>query len=224
MGDTMKRVRYAFAACLLPCILLGGCAGVSVEPLGYNGKSNGEASGIRYYMPKPYLLVTELPTVQTTQTITTSGPKPSGKAQADTTPPNTDKPDKNATSTETNSTQASSNGSGTDLSYSAVVGNYQLKLIYLPDMSKQMAITMNAGLFGNVSAQPTLQDGWMLTSLQGSAVSDGSGALTALLRLSVRSAVPPRRLPLPERRLLLPQIRRRSKPPLRGAPLFMGTR
>jgi len=46
---------------------------------------------------------------------------------------------------------------------------YTVKLIYLPDLANPMTITFTAGLFGTASFQPTLQDGWMLTSLQSSA-------------------------------------------------------
>ena len=47
---------------------LAACASVSVTALDYHGKPKpGEAKGIRYYMPKPYLLVAEVPdTKQTT--------------------------------------------------------------------------------------------------------------------------------------------------------------
>ena len=120
--------------------------------------------GIRYYMPKPYLLITELPRVEATQTVTATT-KTGGDAKLQAKPPPADGGDgggggadgKGSPSKTTNSstTQAAAVGQGTDLSYSAVSGNYQLKLIYLPDMSRQMAITMNAGsLVTRPSNQP----------------------------------------------------------------------
>jgi hypothetical protein len=57
-----------------------------------------------------------------------------------------------------------------------------LKLIYLPDMSKTMAINIVPGIFGTSSAQPSLQDGWMLTSMQAS--SDNTKALDDLTTLA----------------------------------------
>ena len=76
----------------------------------------------------------------------------------------------------------SSPSPSSDLSYQLGSTTYLLKLIYLPDMSKQMAINVVPGIFGTSSAQPNLQDGWMLTSLQAS--SDNTKALDDLTSLA----------------------------------------
>jgi hypothetical protein len=55
-----------------------------------------------------------------------------------------------------------------------------MKLVYLPDKSRPMAMNESTGLFGSSSMKPTLQDGWMLTSLDTSADSKMAETLTAL--------------------------------------------
>jgi hypothetical protein len=67
-----------------------------------------------------------------------------------------------------------------DVGFSAATPQYSMKLIYLPDYSHPLAITMHSGLFGTASVAPALQDGWMLTSLQGSADNKAAETLTAL--------------------------------------------
>src|SRR4029079_11786118 len=68
------------------------------------------------------------------------------------------------------------------LSYQVGNDTYVLKLIYLPDMSKSMALKITPSILGSVSAQPQLQDGWMLTSLQASA--DNSKAIESFTTLA----------------------------------------
>jgi hypothetical protein len=159
---------------------LAACASVSVIPLDYDGHpKTDEAPGMRYYMPKPYLLVTQIPHDQWPP----SKPEPvvgagggggggggGGNGSSDKTP-----------SDQTKSATASPSPSS-DLSYQLGNNTYSLKLIYLPDMSKTMAINIVPGIFGTSSAQPTLQDGWMLTSMQAS--SDNTKALDSLTTLA----------------------------------------
>jgi hypothetical protein len=57
------------------------------------------------------------------------------------------------------------------------------KLIYLPDYNRPMAISESPGLFGTVTMGASLQDGWMLTSLQGSGDSKTAETLTAAASL-----------------------------------------
>ena len=174
---------------------LAACASVSVIPLDYNGQPKPEAAGIRYYMPKPYLLVTQI------KTPTGGKPPPGGANNKTSTATATcngttatatcDGGDKNAQpAAAANTTQnqsdatnkaGSSPSPSSDLSYQLST-TYLLKLIYLPDMSKQMAINVVPGIFGTSSAQPNLQDGWMLTSLQAS--SDNTKALDDLTSLA----------------------------------------
>jgi hypothetical protein len=54
------------------------------------------------------------------------------------------------------------------------------KLVMLPDKREEYAITMNSGLWGSASANPTLQEGWNLTSLDGKADSKTSETLNSL--------------------------------------------
>jgi hypothetical protein len=170
--------RVVCSVLFLSSVLVGGCAGIDVVPLSpENGQPNGEAHGFRYYMPKPYLLVTELPPVTTTNK-TLGNQKPDNHVS---TPPvgGGETPPVGGGNQPGSGPAQASGGSNTDLGYSAIAANYVLKLIYLPDKSKPMALSMKPGLFGNVSLQPTFQDGWMLTNVTGNAVSDGSAALTA---------------------------------------------
>src|SRR5262245_5782218 len=55
---------YRRAAVLVLLLVSCGCAGVTVTPLDVDGaKKDGAASGLRYYLPRPYLLVVKLPAV-----------------------------------------------------------------------------------------------------------------------------------------------------------------
>jgi hypothetical protein len=63
------------------------------------------------------------------------------------------------------------------------MASYAVKLIYLPDYSQPMSIQLKSGVFGNSSSAPTLQDGWMLTSMSGSADSGGAAVISALTSL-----------------------------------------
>ena len=69
--------------------LFAGCAGVAVTPLAPDGltKLRGAESGLRYYMPMPYLLVMELPpsTVPTESTPNAAHPPPKSPGDAGTT-------------------------------------------------------------------------------------------------------------------------------------------
>lgn len=64
----------------------------------------------------------------------------------------------------------------------------QASIVELPDKEEEYAITINTGLWGAASANPTLQDGWNLTGLNASADSKTAEVLTALA--SVMTAVP----------------------------------
>jgi hypothetical protein len=161
----MYKVCCVFA-CGLP-LLLTSCASVSVVPLDYQGQPTGEAPGIRYYMPKPYLLVTQAPDKTSHNNGAGAGAGPAAPTDG--------------------SSDPTAKGSGSpspssDLSYQIGGTTYLLKLIYLPDKSKTMAINLVPGIFGTSSMQPTLQDGWMLTSLQAS--SDNSKAIDDLTSLA----------------------------------------
>jgi hypothetical protein len=56
---------------------------------------------------------------------------------------------------------------------------YGVKLIYLPDRSRPMVLRQHAGI-GSTQMNATLQDGWMLTSLNSSADSKTAETLASL--------------------------------------------
>jgi len=56
---------------------------------------------------------------------------------------------------------------------------YGVKLIYLPDYSHPMVLQQHAGL-GSTTMKPTLQNGWMLTSLDSSADSKTAENLSSI--------------------------------------------
>jgi hypothetical protein len=176
-------------------LALGACASVSVIPVDYYGQPKNEAPGVRYYMPKPYLLVTQIPSDKTA-TGDTSSNDPNAKSATTNQPQATDKSKgQNGGNGQAgggsdqgsgNQTPSSSPSSASDLSYQLGNSVYLVKLIYLPDMSKSMAINITPSVLGTSSVQPTLQDGWMLTSLQAStdntkALDDFTSLATALV-------------------------------------------
>ncbi|MEN2746755.1 hypothetical protein [Sphingomonas sp. T9W2] len=71
---------------------------------------------------------------------------------------------------------------GSDQSYSVAVPGYTLKLIYLPDRSRPMRLSVHAG-FGTASLKPTLQNGWMLTGFDAAADSKASELLASVAQL-----------------------------------------
>jgi hypothetical protein len=164
--------------------LLPGCAKVTVTPLDPSGQPTTEAEGVRYYLPKPYLLVMSL-----------SGSAPEGKPPpkgpvvdpktgeviapggGDTNTSSKDSPGGN-----TNGTSAAPSATG-DISYLAADAQTVAKLIYLPDYSRPMAISESPGLFGSVNMAANLQDGWLLTSLQGAGDSKTAETLMAIASL-----------------------------------------
>jgi hypothetical protein len=81
-----------------------------------------------------------------------------------------------------NQTTTASAPAAGNTSYQAVSNRYVAKLIYLPDYSKPMAVSETTGI-GTVNLAANLQDGWQLTSLQGSADSKVAETLTALASL-----------------------------------------
>lgn len=78
-------------------------------------------------------------------------------------------------------TSAASQGSTSDLSYSAIGAQYVLKLVYLPDYSHQQAISVQPGLFGASSIAATFLNGSML-SMNGS--TDNTKLLDAVAQIA----------------------------------------
>ena len=153
------------AMCLTSCAEV---TAIQVDPV-TNKRVEGVAEGIRYYLPKPFLLVTELPV---SPQMAPSGQSDSAAAV------NGNKQSK--ANTAQNAQASVPAAAATDTSFAAAMVSYSAKIVYLPDTSHPMALQMHSGLFGTVAMAPTLQDGWMLTSLNGSDKSGGPEALSAL--------------------------------------------
>ena len=160
---------------------LVSCANITAVPLNATGMPDRTVPGIRYYLPRPYILITEIPVPPP------AAPEPatssSGQAKGGDAKPGTSG-DKAA---QTSQSSVPTSGA-TDLSFSAAMTSYSVKLVYLPDYRHPMALQEHSGLFGNVALSPTLADGWMLTSLTSTNDSGGAAALSAVASL-VGSAV-----------------------------------
>jgi hypothetical protein len=63
------------------------------------------------------------------------------------------------------------------------MASYSVKLVYLPDYSHPMSLQMKSGWFGTTTMAPTLTDGWMLASLNGSADAGTANTISALAAL-----------------------------------------
>lgn len=179
----MKRLGVLVIACLL----MAGCASITAVPLDpVSFKKTGGEPGIRYYMPKPYLLVMELPPVPAAPSTPKNGKMEEQKGGGD---GQSKGGNAGAGAGKDNSGSSSGNSSQTslptappaDTSFSVANSLYTAKIIYLPDFEHPMALQMTSGVFGNSSMAPTLQDGWMLTSLSGSSDSGGANVLNTLL-------------------------------------------
>jgi hypothetical protein len=176
---------WRFGTSLLGLLLLTACASVSIEPLDASGNVDyTKAPGLRYYMPKPYLLVTVIPGDKPTvdpHHARIRNDAPSAVRPEAGTPPDNNNGNNNGDGTP-KPAQTGSPSSNSDLSYQIGNTTYLLKLVYLPDMSKTMAINITPSILGTSSMQPTLADGWMLTSLQASA--DNTKALDDMTTLA----------------------------------------
>jgi hypothetical protein len=163
-------------------VLLAGCAGVDDVPI--NAKDGTEKAGvvhgIRHYAPKPYLLVTELPVASGSST--TSDTSDDAKAHAEAAKPTGDQGSGQKTPANQPQTAAPA-APATDTSFAATMASYSVKLVYLPDFAQPFALQMKPGWFGNSSMAPTLQDGWLLVSMNGSADSGGAQVVQALASL-----------------------------------------
>jgi hypothetical protein len=171
----------------------------------------GAQHGFRYYLPRPYLLVTEIPAVKVAATTSVGqadveppGPPPPHVVgppgpvvpPPPAPPPHTGRPpgaapDKSPPKTSGSvspnpDTSGPSNSSApaTDTSFVASNGStYIAKLVYLPDYSHPLAVEMNTGLLGITGVQMNLQDGWMLTSVSANADNSKMGdVLTAAIQ------------------------------------------
>lgn len=181
-------IATAAAATIAAC---GSITAVQLDPSDLTKKKDA-SEGIVYFLPKPYLLVAAgpkreagtathklsgdqrsklneilaktrgLPTANAgdisrlIQSVLEEPPKPEGGTTADQTPAPV----------------------GDSTSFWVGADQYLVKLVYLPDCAHPMALKISAGLFGNISVHPQLQNGWMLTSLNGTV--DNSALLSSL--------------------------------------------
>ncbi|HYK02249.1 MAG TPA: hypothetical protein VE974_10865 [Thermoanaerobaculia bacterium] len=158
------------------------CASVTVTPLAPDGTAlTGKAEGVRYYLPKPYLLVTELPSETASSTPATNAPKSSNQVPAPQNPavPSPFTPPPGGDGGEKKEDASAAGAPSTNTSFAASNSRYVLKLIYLPDLEHPMSIRIRAGL-GTAQMKPTLQDGWMLTGLDASADAKTAEILTSI--------------------------------------------
>ena len=176
---------------LASIIIISGCAQVSVHALTPDGYATSKAEGMRYYMPKAYLLVMRIPAT-TAKTTTGGAGSADGNVGGPTIPPSHIGPPAPGTtppaaptgsSTDTSKSPTTSSIPTTDTSFQASSDTYVAKLIYLPDKTEPMAVSASPGIFGTVSIGASLQDGWMLTSLQGSSDAKVAETLTAVASL-----------------------------------------
>lgn len=167
---------------------LCACASIDSIPLNADGTAASGVHGVRYYLPKPYLLVTELPSAPNpiSKTANPGNPAPlaagggghgGGGGGGDGGGGNGGG-QQGGNSQGTQPQTAAPSSSPADTSFSATMAQYAVKIVYLPDFSHPYALQMSAGLFGTASFAPSLTDGWMLTSLNGS--SDNSSMLSAI--------------------------------------------
>jgi hypothetical protein len=189
-------------------LALAGCAGVSVTPLNPDGltKARGAEPGLRYYMPMPYLLVTEIPPTAAVKTPDSGEDNGQPNANDSTTAdapvldtnnlpdgarmaPGATAPADGGAGSKTNTADSSTNsmqstaGGSSNTSFGATTPQYVIKLIYLPDKTHPLAMNESTGLFGTAEMKPVLQDGWMLTSLDATADSKTAETLTAAAAL-----------------------------------------
>jgi hypothetical protein len=159
---------------------VSACASVTAIPIdvGSRAAKAGAVEGIPYYLPRPYLLVTEVP-------VETPAPNAGGAAGGaaaaaagakGATPSATDDASKKAT---TDAGSGTSPSSTTDQSFGMFTKQYGVKLIYLPDYEHPMVLQQHAGI-GSTTLKPTLQNGWMLTALDSSADSKTAETLASI--------------------------------------------
>jgi hypothetical protein len=194
-------MRMVFVSGAAVAASVAGCASITalqLDPKTFT-KADKAAEGILYYMPKPHLLVAVGPPIEKRSALTPTEQSDLNKILAKARATRGDlSAQSNALSAVEKSIliesvlkasakddkggggeQSGAATSGADTaSFSVGAGQYLVKLIYLPDCDRPMALKIEAGLFGKIDAQPRLENGWMLTSLGGNV--DNSALLTSL--------------------------------------------
>lgn len=174
-------IRKSLIGCAVASSLCA-CASIDSIPLNSDGTAASGVHGVRYYLPKPYLLITELPSAPNPTSNNTnpgnSAPLAAGGGSQGGGGGGNGSGQQGGNSQGTQPQTAAPSSGPADTSFSATMAQYAVKIVYLPDFSHPYALQMSAGFFGTGSFAPSLQDGWMLTSLNGS--SDNSSMLSAI--------------------------------------------
>lgn len=174
-------MRLAFVSLLM----LTSCAGVHIQQLDPTGTRAVGPEGVRYYLPKPYLLVASSGANGSSGDPTPIQPLAPAAGAAGHPPGAAPAPAKPAAAAATPDAKDATAvpAASANTGFQVTAGGYTLKLVLLPDYSHPMTITESPGLFGTASMSVTLVDGWMLTSLSGSGDSKVSETLTAIASL-----------------------------------------
>lgn len=194
---------------LLPVLLTTSCAGVSFNQLKPDLSDKGAPEGAVYYLPKPVLLVSADPSSAGTAPVQV-GTLPPPAAQvapngrnlghvAPHAPPQVPGPAVGGATgwgvapiggaDDAKDAASAATGPGSDQSYGVSVPGYALKVIYLPDLSRPMRLSVRAGL-GTASLKPTLQNGWMLTGFDAQADSKAAEMLASVSQLVIAAKGP----------------------------------
>jgi hypothetical protein len=171
---------------ILALLLLSGCAEVKVTPLTPEGAEAKQEEGLRYYQPKPYLLVANLPAETPTTTVEKENPPPppsGGMRPSNPTPGGTPAQPPKASADSPADSSKTPSAPPTDLSFFGSTKQYVLKLVYLPDYSKPYSVRSKTGLIGSSQMSMQLQDGWMMTSLNASSDSKAAETISAVASL-----------------------------------------
>jgi hypothetical protein len=186
----MRMASFCGAAIAASVAACASISAVQLDPNTYKKKDQ-VSEGILYYMPKPHLLVAMGPPLEKRSVLTPSEQAELSRILAKARATRGDSTARsNALSAVEKATligsvlKASEKGdeggggeapgaatqsptSADTATFSVGAGQYLVKLIYLPDCDRPMALKMEPGLFGKIDAQPRLENGWMLTALDG---------------------------------------------------------
>jgi hypothetical protein len=176
----------ALSVSVLSMPLLGACSTVDFQQLrAADLAAKPEAPhGAVYYLPKPYLLVAQMPA---------PAARPSTEAPDPAPPPGTSsgaavfphsyggEGDPKADSKD-DASPADTASPTSDFSFGGASNGYILKLVYLPDLTRPMAMSMQAGL-GTASLKPTLVNGWALTGFDATADSKTAEILASVAQV-----------------------------------------
>jgi hypothetical protein len=165
-GGAMRRFLILVPIFLL---ILNGCS-----PAQFNvakiGSSNLNAPGFRYFLPRPYLLITNMavaPAPATTPANPTT-PKPTGGGTGGTGGAGGSTGDKDAGANPPGATSQTA------------VSTVTLQLIWLPDFDQEYAISIKGGRTGTFNGGIQLSNGWMLTGVNEQNDSGTAQTLTAV--------------------------------------------